>query len=182
MLVVSRVVRLTMLQLTSRSSSCSPSSASRSCPTLSSSEACMKFASVPPRHTLGRSLSCPISPWRSPGLVSQRVLPPSLALISSTRWNSLLLLLVLSHRLLPERRLDRCHRIAGCYYVARESRPCYVGADSPDRRQLMVQFFWFTATFAIAIIAGMDSAETAGNVANLMFSLCLIFCGYVQHL
>jgi hypothetical protein len=28
----------------------------------------------------------------------------------------------------------------------------------------------------------MDNAETAGNVANLMFSLCLIFCGYVQHL
>jgi len=41
----------------------------------------------------------------------------------------------------------------------------------------MEQFFLFTATFAVAIIAGMDQAETAGNVANLMFSLCLIFCG-----
>jgi ATP-binding cassette subfamily G (WHITE) protein 2 (PDR) len=27
------------------------------------------------------------------------------------------------------------------------------------------------------VIAGVDSAETGGNIANLMFSLCLIFCG-----
>lgn len=41
----------------------------------------------------------------------------------------------------------------------------------------MVLFFWFTSTFAIAVVAAMESAETAGNIANLMFSLCLIFCG-----
>lgn len=41
----------------------------------------------------------------------------------------------------------------------------------------MQVFFLFTSTFATAIIAGMDLAETAGNIANLMFSLCLIFCG-----
>ena len=39
------------------------------------------------------------------------------------------------------------------------------------------QFFLFTSTFAVAIVSAMDSAETAGNIANLMFSLCLIFCG-----
>lgn len=38
-------------------------------------------------------------------------------------------------------------------------------------------FLLFTSTFAHMIIAGMDSAETGGNIANLMFSLCLIFCG-----
>ena len=38
-------------------------------------------------------------------------------------------------------------------------------------------FFLFTSTFAIAMIAGMELAETAGNIANLLFSLCLIFCG-----
>jgi ATP-binding cassette subfamily G (WHITE) protein 2 (PDR) len=41
----------------------------------------------------------------------------------------------------------------------------------------MQAFFMFTSTFATAIIAGMELAETAGNIANLMFSLCLIFCG-----
>nr|XP_018999174.1 ATP-binding cassette transporter [Kwoniella mangroviensis CBS 8507]OCF62635.1 ATP-binding cassette transporter [Kwoniella mangroviensis CBS 8507] len=38
-------------------------------------------------------------------------------------------------------------------------------------------FFLFTSTFATAIVAGMELAETAGNVAQLMFSLCLIFNG-----
>ena len=37
------------------------------------------------------------------------------------------------------------------------------------------QFFLFTATFAFAIIAGMELAETAGNIAQLLFSLTLIF-------
>jgi hypothetical protein len=46
----------------------------------------------------------------------------------------------------------------------------------------MEVFFLFSATFAIAIVAGMDMAETAGNIANLMFSLCLIFCGCVLSL
>ncbi|KAF1829254.1 hypothetical protein BDW02DRAFT_177417 [Decorospora gaudefroyi] len=38
-------------------------------------------------------------------------------------------------------------------------------------------FLIFTSTFTHMVIAGIDSAETGGNVANLMFSLCLIFCG-----
>jgi ATP-binding cassette subfamily G (WHITE) protein 2 (PDR) len=38
-------------------------------------------------------------------------------------------------------------------------------------------FLLFTSTFTHMIIAGIDSAETGGNIANLMFSLCLIFCG-----
>ncbi|KAK8866202.1 hypothetical protein IAR55_001353 [Kwoniella newhampshirensis] len=41
----------------------------------------------------------------------------------------------------------------------------------------MQVFFLFTSTFATAIVAGMDMAETAGNIAQLMFSLCLIFNG-----
>ena len=41
----------------------------------------------------------------------------------------------------------------------------------------METFFIFTGTFAVAIVAAMDTAETAGNIANLMFSLCLIFNG-----
>jgi len=38
-------------------------------------------------------------------------------------------------------------------------------------------FLLFTSTFTHMVIAGLDSAETGGNIANLMFSLCLIFCG-----
>ncbi|KAH8730719.1 ABC-2 type transporter-domain-containing protein [Phaeosphaeriaceae sp. PMI808] len=38
-------------------------------------------------------------------------------------------------------------------------------------------FLIFTSTFTHMVIAGIDTAETGGNIANLMFSLCLIFCG-----
>jgi ATP-binding cassette subfamily G (WHITE) protein 2 (PDR) len=38
-------------------------------------------------------------------------------------------------------------------------------------------FLIFTSTFTHMIIAGMESAETGGNIANLLFSLCLVFCG-----
>lgn len=38
-------------------------------------------------------------------------------------------------------------------------------------------FMLFTSTFATMVVAGIELAETAGNIANLMFSLCLVFCG-----
>ncbi|TXT15780.1 hypothetical protein VHUM_00283 [Vanrija humicola] len=38
-------------------------------------------------------------------------------------------------------------------------------------------FMIFTSTFSTAVVAGIELAETAGNIANLMFSLCLVFCG-----
>ncbi|KAI3598044.1 multidrug resistance protein cdr1 [Moniliophthora roreri] len=41
----------------------------------------------------------------------------------------------------------------------------------------VLAFLLFTSTFSHAVIAGLDSAETAGNVAGLMFQMCLIFCG-----
>lgn len=42
---------------------------------------------------------------------------------------------------------------------------------------LVWSFLLFTSTFATMVIAGIDTAETGGNIANLMFSLCLVFCG-----
>lgn len=42
---------------------------------------------------------------------------------------------------------------------------------------LILSFLWFTSTFAHMVIAGIDTAETGGNIANLMFSLTLVFCG-----
>ncbi|RMZ74607.1 ABC transporter CDR4 [Pyrenophora seminiperda CCB06] len=41
----------------------------------------------------------------------------------------------------------------------------------------VLMFLLFTSTFSAMIISGLDTAETGGNLANLMFSLCLIFCG-----
>ena len=41
----------------------------------------------------------------------------------------------------------------------------------------VLAFLLFSSTFAHMVIAGIDTAETGGNIANLMFSLSLIFCG-----
>ncbi|KAJ5050773.1 uncharacterized protein L3040_002644 [Drepanopeziza brunnea f. sp. 'multigermtubi'] len=50
-----------------------------------------------------------------------------------------------------------------------------------ERGLLMFLFLWvfllFTSTFATMVIAAVDSAEVGGNIANLAFSLTLIFCG-----
>lgn len=50
-----------------------------------------------------------------------------------------------------------------------------------ERGGLMWLFIWefllFTSTFTDMIVAGIDTAETAGNIAQLLFSLTLIFCG-----
>lgn len=42
---------------------------------------------------------------------------------------------------------------------------------------LVWSFLIFTSTFAHMVIAAVETAETGGNIANLMFSLVLIFCG-----
>jgi ABC-type multidrug transport system permease subunit len=50
-----------------------------------------------------------------------------------------------------------------------------------ERSALMFLLIWvfllFTSTFAHMIIAGIETAETGGNIATMLFSLCLIFCG-----
>ncbi|OQU96073.1 hypothetical protein CLAIMM_02209 [Cladophialophora immunda] len=42
---------------------------------------------------------------------------------------------------------------------------------------LILAFMMFTSTFAHMVIASIETAETGGHIANLMFSLCLTFCG-----
>ncbi|KAF8851269.1 putative ABC transporter [Acephala macrosclerotiorum] len=42
---------------------------------------------------------------------------------------------------------------------------------------LIWEFLLFTSTFTNMVIAAIDTAETGGNIANLMFSLTLVFCG-----
>jgi len=50
-----------------------------------------------------------------------------------------------------------------------------------ERGGLMFLYIWqfllFTSTFTSMVIAAIDTAETGGNIANLMFSLTLVFCG-----
>lgn len=41
----------------------------------------------------------------------------------------------------------------------------------------ILAFLLFTSTFTDFIIAGVETADAGGNIANLIFSLCLIFCG-----
>jgi ATP-binding cassette subfamily G (WHITE) protein 2 (PDR) len=52
-----------------------------------------------------------------------------------------------------------------------------------ERSGLMFLFIWafllFTSTFTDLVVAGVETAETAGNIAQLLFSLTLIFCGWV---
>ncbi|KAF2744039.1 hypothetical protein M011DRAFT_409396 [Sporormia fimetaria CBS 119925] len=61
----------------------------------------------------------------------------------------------------------------------------YKNAEYTDAVNLragqMFLFVWmfllFTSTFSHMVIAGVEQAEGGGNIANLCFSLCLIFCG-----
>lgn len=38
-------------------------------------------------------------------------------------------------------------------------------------------FLIFASTFTHMVIAGVETAENGGNIANLLFMLCLLFCG-----
>lgn len=42
---------------------------------------------------------------------------------------------------------------------------------------LLWGFFIFTSTFTDFTIAGFETVEAGGNVANILFMLCLMFCG-----
>ncbi|KAL8826987.1 MAG: hypothetical protein Q9191_003460 [Dirinaria sp. TL-2023a] len=42
----------------------------------------------------------------------------------------------------------------------------------------ILTFLIFAGTFTNMVIAGIETAEAAGNITNLLFSLSLIFCGY----
>ncbi|GKT93710.1 ABC-2 type transporter [Colletotrichum tofieldiae] len=45
----------------------------------------------------------------------------------------------------------------------------------------LLVFLLFTSTFTDFIIAGFETAEAGGNIANLLFMLCLIFCGVLAN-
>lgn len=41
----------------------------------------------------------------------------------------------------------------------------------------VLMYMLFTSTFGYMCVTCFETAETAGNVANLLFVMCLIFCG-----
>lgn len=46
---------------------------------------------------------------------------------------------------------------------------------------LLLCFLLFTSTFTDFMIAGFETAEAGANMANLLFMLCLIFCGVLAN-
>jgi ABC-type multidrug transport system permease subunit len=76
--------------------------------------------------------------------------------------------------------------ILGVLVFASYFYPIYTsGGIPPSARQgtillLLIQFFVYTSTFAQMMISAMPDAETAGNIATIMFSLTLTFNGVFQ--
>ncbi|KAF4122564.1 ABC-type branched-chain amino acid transport system, ATPase component [Geosmithia morbida] len=67
------------------------------------------------------------------------------------------------------------------YYPVGLNNNASQAGQSADRGALMWLLLWqflvFTCTFAHACIAITESAEAGGNLANVMFMMCLLFCG-----
>ncbi|OBT92444.1 hypothetical protein VE01_09609 [Pseudogymnoascus verrucosus] len=69
-----------------------------------------------------------------------------------------------------------------CFYYPIGMYKDVVAADqTTERGGLFFLFIWvflmFTSTFTDLVIAGIETAEEGGNIANMLFSMCLIFCG-----
>ncbi|CAK7202027.1 Multidrug resistance protein [Sporothrix eucalyptigena] len=70
------------------------------------------------------------------------------------------------------------------YYPIGLNANAAAAGQTAERGALMFLLLWvfllFTSTFTDLIIAGFETAEAGGNIANLLFSLCLIFCGVLS--
>ncbi|KAH6985334.1 ABC transporter [Ilyonectria destructans] len=67
------------------------------------------------------------------------------------------------------------------YYPVGFDKNAAAAGQTAERGFLMWLLFWqfliFTCTFAHACIAITDTAEAGGNLASVLFMLCLLFCG-----
>uniref|UniRef100_A0A8H7NBG0 ABC-2 type transporter transmembrane domain-containing protein n=1 Tax=Bionectria ochroleuca TaxID=29856 RepID=A0A8H7NBG0_BIOOC len=67
------------------------------------------------------------------------------------------------------------------YYPIGLDRNAQLNNEVAERGGLMFLLLWgfmmFTSTFTDFIIAGFETAEAGGNIANVLFMLCLMFCG-----
>lgn len=82
---------------------------------------------------------------------------------------------------LPWQTLMAVITFLGWYYPVGLFRNAQITDTLNERAILMfllvLAFYLWTSTFAHMIIAGVEGAENGGNIAQLFFSLCLIFCG-----
>ncbi|KAL8375071.1 hypothetical protein RB599_001686 [Gaeumannomyces hyphopodioides] len=71
------------------------------------------------------------------------------------------------------------------YYPVGLYRNAIPAGQVVERGGLMFLYLWifliFTSTFTDLMIAGFETAEAGGNIANLLFTLCLIFCGVLAN-
>ncbi|KAL7622659.1 Multidrug resistance protein [Parahypoxylon ruwenzoriense] len=71
------------------------------------------------------------------------------------------------------------------YYPVGLYRNAAEAGQTTERGALMFLLLWsfllFTSTFTDMIIAAFETAEAGGNIANLLFMLCLIFCGVLAN-
>lgn len=86
---------------------------------------------------------------------------------------------------LPWNTLMSVFIFVGWYYpigLFRNAQPTSaVGERGALMFLLMWSFLMFTSTFTHMIIAVTETAENGGNIATLLFSLCILFCGQVVH-
>lgn len=72
----------------------------------------------------------------------------------------------------------------GWYYPIGLRQNAVEAGQVAERGVLMflfiLTFLIFAGTFTNMVIAGIETAEAAGNITNLLFSLSLICCGYVK--
>ncbi|RYP54444.1 hypothetical protein DL768_000750 [Monosporascus sp. mg162] len=71
------------------------------------------------------------------------------------------------------------------YYPVGLQRNAEAAGQTAERGALMflllLAFMWFTATFTHMVIAAFETAEAGGNIANMLFMMCLIFCGVLAN-
>jgi ATP-binding cassette, subfamily G (WHITE), member 2, PDR len=71
------------------------------------------------------------------------------------------------------------------YYPVGLHKNAEASGQTVERGALMWLLFWqfliFTCTFAHACIAITDTAEGGGNLANMLFMMCLLFCGVLAN-
>jgi len=67
------------------------------------------------------------------------------------------------------------------YYPIGMHKNAEIAGQLDERGFLMFLLIWafymLASTFAHMVIAGIETAEAGGNISNLLFMLCLIFCG-----
>lgn len=71
------------------------------------------------------------------------------------------------------------------YYPVGLYRNALLADQVTERGALAFLFLWgfliFGSTFTDLMIAGFETAEAGGNIANLIFTLCLLFCGVLAN-